>query len=112
LPSHQDAFRPEDLLDFIELPVFSRRWAKLGLDDEGDLSALQLSIMAAPHKAKVIKGTAGIRKMRFSPRDGASAEVARLASSMCISKNSEWFCSASSMGRMKLTIFPTRWRSI
>lgn len=60
-------FQPEDLLDFIELPIFTKRWAKLGLDDEGDLSALQLAIMAAPRKAKVIKGTAGIRKMRFSP---------------------------------------------
>jgi hypothetical protein len=58
---------PEDLLDFIELPAFTRRWGQLGLDDEQDLTALQLSIMANPTGAKPIKGTKAIRKMRFAP---------------------------------------------
>jgi hypothetical protein len=62
------AFKPADLLDFIELPAFTRKWEQLGLDDEGDLSALQLQIMAGPKDAPVIQGTRGIRKMRFAPQ--------------------------------------------
>ncbi len=59
--------RPEDLLDFIELVPFSRRWKKLGLGDEDDLLALQLLIMANPRSAPVIEGTHGLRKLRFAP---------------------------------------------
>ena len=64
-PDH--VFRPEDLLDFIELPAFTKRWAELGLDDEDDLTALQLFIMVEPKRAKVVKGTNGRRKLRFAP---------------------------------------------
>jgi hypothetical protein len=64
-PDHRP--RPEELLDFIELPVFTRRWKELGLDDEDDLAALQLFIMAEPKRAKVVGGTPGIRKLRFAP---------------------------------------------
>ncbi len=55
------------ILDFIELPQFTRRWEKLGLDVEHDLLALQLLIMAEPKQAPVIAGTEGIRKLRFAP---------------------------------------------
>jgi len=58
---------PEDLLDFIELSAFTRRWNQLGLDDEDDLTALQLLIMANPRGAKPVKGTKSIRKLRFAP---------------------------------------------
>jgi hypothetical protein len=58
---------PQDLLQFVELRQFSDRWARLGLDDEGDLFALQLFIMANPKGAPVIEGTGGLRKMRFAP---------------------------------------------
>lgn len=61
------AFRPEDIVDFIELAPFTRRWAKLGLDDEDDLLQLQLSIMDDPKAAPVIRGTSGLRKLRFAP---------------------------------------------
>lgn len=60
-------FKPEDLLDFIELPQFTKRWEKLGLDDEDDLSALQLFIMAAPKGAPLLRGMGGVRKLRFAP---------------------------------------------
>lgn len=75
-PRH--VYKPEDLLDFIELPQFTKRWQRLGLDDEDDLAALQLSIMADPRGAQVIRGTNGIRKMRFAPakwNTGASGAV-------------------------------------
>ena len=45
-PDH--VFKPEDLLDFIETRVFTQAWKDLGLDDEDDLTALQLMIMADP----------------------------------------------------------------
>jgi hypothetical protein len=59
--------KPKDLLDFIELPVFTKRWERLGLNDEDDLTALQLAIMVDPKSAKPIAGTSGVRKMRFAP---------------------------------------------
>lgn len=65
-PKH--AFRPCDLLDFIELPAFTKRWKALDLNDEEDLAALQLFIMAGPKKALPIKGTRGLRKLRFAPQ--------------------------------------------
>jgi hypothetical protein len=63
----QHAFRPEDLLDFLELPVFTKRWKSLQLDEENDLLALQVMIMTAPKKAKPLSGTSGLRKLRFAP---------------------------------------------
>jgi len=65
-PSH--ALKPEDLLDFVELPAFTKRWERLGLDDEEDLSALQVLIMAAPKAAKPMEKTDGLRKIRFAPK--------------------------------------------
>ena len=61
-------FDTEDLLHFIELPQFTRRWEQLGLDDEVDLTALQLAIMANPRNGDVIRGTGGLRKLRFAPQ--------------------------------------------
>lgn len=58
---------PPFLLDFVELPAFTRRWKQLGLDEEDDLSSLQLEIMAQPWKGELIQGTHSLRKMRFSP---------------------------------------------
>jgi hypothetical protein len=65
-PKH--ILNPEDLLNFIELPAFTRRWAALGLDDDRDLSALQILVMLGPKRHAIIKGTPGIRKLRFAPQ--------------------------------------------
>jgi hypothetical protein len=62
-------FKPEDLLDFIELKQFTKRWEDLGLNDEEDLTALQLMIMVHPKGGDVITGTGGLRKIRFAPAD-------------------------------------------
>ena len=62
-----NAVKPEDLLTFIELPGFIADWESLGLDVEYDLLALQFAIMAGPKGGKVIPGTGGLRKLRFSP---------------------------------------------
>lgn len=64
-PEHQPPPR-EDILDFISLPAFDKRWKKLGLNQEEDLQALKISIMANPKGAPIIRGTGGIRKARFS----------------------------------------------
>ena len=60
-------FGSDILFDFIELPVFTRRWASLGLDDELDLSALQLEILRNPKAGISIRGAGGLRKLRFAP---------------------------------------------
>jgi hypothetical protein len=61
-------FKPEDLLDFIELPAFTKRWEQLGLDEDEDLSALQLCIMADPKSPRPLAKTDGMRKLRFAPK--------------------------------------------
>lgn len=76
-PSHWIE-HPEDMLTFIELPLFTRRrWRRLGLTDEA-LLALQILIMLAPRSGSVITGTGGLRKVRFSPpgwRKGKSSAL-------------------------------------
>lgn len=54
---------------FVELPAFSRNRARY-LDDEA-FTSLQLELMANPVAGDVIKGTGGLRKVRFAdPRRG------------------------------------------
>lgn len=58
---------PEDLLNFVELPGFSRRWDGFGLTEK-DLGCVQALIMVDPKGAPVIEGTDGLRKMRCGRR--------------------------------------------
>lgn len=51
---------------FIELRVFSRDRARLALTEE-DMRALQAAILNGPAAAPVIRGTGGLRKVRFAP---------------------------------------------
>lgn len=64
-PSH--AFKPEDLLTFVELSVFTVIWQRLNLTDD-DLFLVQLAIMCDPNGPPVIPGTDGLRKLRFVPK--------------------------------------------
>jgi hypothetical protein len=64
-PWHE--FEPKSLLIFVETSWFTRDWNDLGLNDESDLASLQLVIMSDPKGPPVIKGTGGLRKLRFSP---------------------------------------------
>jgi hypothetical protein len=68
---------PLDVLDFIELHPFTKRWHDLGLRDS-DLHQLQRTIMAAPIAAPVIAGTGGLRKLRFAPRRGSKGKSGAL----------------------------------
>lgn len=49
---------------FIEVPLFTKRWSEIGLTDK-ELSQLQIMLLKNPESGPVIKGTGGIRKVRF-----------------------------------------------
>ena len=50
----------------IQMPTFTVRWRAERLPDE-DLQALEAAIMRSPSIAAVMKGTGGLRKIRFAP---------------------------------------------
>lgn len=50
---------------FVELPSFRAEWKAMGLTDS-DLRRLQEELLANPTIGAVMKGTGGVRKMRFS----------------------------------------------
>ena len=49
---------------YIEVPLFSKRWAEIGLGEE-ELLALQIMLLKDPQSGPVMEGTGGIRKVRF-----------------------------------------------
>ena len=49
---------------FIEVPLFSKRWAEIGLGDD-ELLALQIMLLKDPTSGPGMEGTGGIRKVRF-----------------------------------------------
>ena len=51
---------------FAQVVVFVARWRKLRLTDE-DLQALERQIAADPDAGDVMRGTGGVRKLRFAP---------------------------------------------
>lgn len=60
---------------FIQTNEFSRNWAELGLYDE-DLRKLELELLKNPQIGVVVRGTGGLRKMRFSfPNQGKSGSA-------------------------------------
>ena len=52
------------IISFIEVPLFSKRWAEIGLGDD-ELLALQIMLLKDPTSGPVMEGTGGIRKVRF-----------------------------------------------
>lgn len=53
----------------VQLPLFTAQWKRMRprLADE-DLQALETVLLDDPDAGDVIKGTAGLRKVRFGPR--------------------------------------------
>ena len=49
---------------FIEVPLFTKRWKEIGLDND-DLLKLQIMLLKDPESGPVMEGTGGIRKVRF-----------------------------------------------
>ena len=62
---------------FIELPLFQAKWKDLGLDD-ADLRRLQEELLADPKVGAVMRGTGGVRKMRFAFEDRGKSGSARV----------------------------------
>ena len=50
---------------FVEMPIFRSRWKDMGLNDD-DLKRLQEQLLADPKIGAVMRGTGGVRKMRFA----------------------------------------------
>ena len=50
---------------FVELPSFRTEWKSMGLTD-ADLQRLQGELLANPAVGAMMRGTGGVRKMRFS----------------------------------------------
>lgn len=59
---------------FIEVPLFTKRWKEIGLDDN-DLHSLQIMLLKDPESGPVMEGTGGIRKVRFPLENKGKAEV-------------------------------------
>lgn len=60
---------------FVELPIFRSRWRDMGLNDD-DLKRLQEELLADPKVGAVMRGTGGVRKMRFAfEQKGKSGSV-------------------------------------
>jgi len=55
--------------EFVMMPEFDRQWKKIGLDDD-DLRQIQEALLQNPKTGNVIRGTKGLRKIRFA-FDGA-----------------------------------------
>jgi hypothetical protein len=51
---------------FLHLDIVDEEWSDLGLVD-GDLRELQSAILASPERYPIIRGTGGLRKIRFAP---------------------------------------------
>ncbi len=49
---------------FIEVPLFTKRWKEIGMDDD-ELQQLQVMLLKNPQAGPVMEGTGGIRKVRF-----------------------------------------------
>lgn len=52
------------LRTFIEVPLFTKRWKEIGLNDD-DLLVLQIMLLKDPASGPVMEGKGGIRKVRF-----------------------------------------------
>lgn len=50
---------------FVMLPEFEKQWNRMSLTDE-DLNRLQYELLNNPKKGDVMRGTGGLRKIRFA----------------------------------------------
>ncbi len=62
---------------FVELPIFRSRWKDMGLTDD-DLRHLQEELLADPKVGAVMRGTGGVRKMRFAFEQKGKSGSARV----------------------------------
>ncbi len=55
---------------FLHLDIFDDEWSDLGLGDD-ELQELQSAILASLERYPIIRGTGGLRKIRFAPARAA-----------------------------------------
>ena len=62
---------------FIQTQEFLKAWEHLGFDDD-DLRRLEFSIMTDPEAGSVMRGTGGLRKIRFARENAGKSGGARI----------------------------------
>ena len=58
---------------FIQLRPFTQKWRAAALADE-DLQRLEQQILRKPEAGQVMRGTGGLRKLRFAPAAGGKGK--------------------------------------
>ena len=64
--------------EFVYVKKFSEKWVKLGLTDD-DLLPLEKFIMENPSAGVVVRGTGGLRKLRWALPDKGKSGGVRIA---------------------------------
>ena len=62
---------------FVVIPSFMVKWRNMGLTDE-DMRRLEMELLENPKIGAVMKGTGGVRKMRFSFEHTGKSGAARV----------------------------------
>lgn len=70
---HKELWDPKSWLNFVQMPLFTKRWKKLGMDDD-DLRALEVSVMADPNRPPGLSGAGPIKKIRFAAQRSDSGK--------------------------------------
>jgi hypothetical protein len=63
--SDMTPFEQSRWLRIVQTGPFLRKWFSLGLDED-DLLTLELEILKGPELYPIVKGTGGVRKVRFA----------------------------------------------
>ena len=63
--------------EFVTLPSFDEKWKVPGLDED-DKRRLEQELLENPKVGPVMKGTGGVRKMRFAFRDRGKSGSTRV----------------------------------
>jgi hypothetical protein len=80
-------------LSLIQLSAFRSNWKRLKLTDD-DLRALESAILADPAGAPIMRGTGGLRKIRFAPASSAEERAAAPGRAPLIFRSLGWFICA------------------
>lgn len=54
-----------DFLRSVPLPGFEKQWSNVGMDEK-DMRALEVLLMLNPEGHPIVKGSGGVRKLRFA----------------------------------------------
>jgi hypothetical protein len=60
------AWKASEWPTFLHLDIFDDEWSDFGVGDDY-LQELQIAIRVAPERSPVVRGTEGLRKLRFAP---------------------------------------------